>query len=187
MMLLSITEKPVNQTTWRHKRSKVRKRFIGSSGIGSVKRRLHPMEMLALLVPWEMARRALWEGIPLGPLLLFGVALFLFALMVLTAVFYISGLIVVGKRRARLSDAFIISLLGTIIFNVCAVLIPILGLPIALVVWLALIKHYYETGWLGALAVAVLAVIVYFVVFVLLAILLSLPLLLWRLFHFPFI
>jgi len=112
--------------------------------------------------------------------------LFLLELMVLTVVFYISGLIVVGKKRAKLSDAFLISLLGTIIFNVFVMLIPVLGLFIALVVWLALIKHYYETGWLGALAVTILAVIVYFALFILLLTIFSLPLLLWNLFKFPF-
>jgi len=134
-----------------------------------------------------IARRWFWESLSSGVLLLFGIILFLLELMVLTVVFYISGLIVVGKKRAKLGDAFLISLLGTIVFNVFVMLIPVLGLFIALLVWLALIKHYYETGWLGALAVAILAVLVYFALFILLLTIFSLPLLLWGLFKFPFL
>jgi len=38
------------------------------------------------------------------------------------------------------------------------------------VIWLALIKNFYETGWLGAIAVAVLAVIVFLIISLILAV-----------------
>jgi len=145
------------------------------------------MQTLAVATISEMTRGWFWGSVSSGMLLLFGIVLFFLALIVLTVVFYVSGLIVVGGKKAKLSDAFIISLLGTVVFNVFVMLIPVLGPFIALVVWLALIKHYYDTGWLGALAVAVLAVIVYFALLVLLLIIFALPLLLWNLFKFPFI
>jgi len=97
----------------------------------------------------------------------------------MTIVFYVAGVIVVGKRRALFSDAFVISLLGTVVGNICVLFFPpIIGLILSLLIWLLLIRHYYETGWLGALAVAVLAVIISVVVFVILAFLLAIPFLL---------
>lgn len=112
--------------------------------------------------------------------LLFTIISFVINLIVMTVVFYVAGVIVVGTRRALLSDAFVISLLGTVVGNICLLFFPpLIGLILSLIVWLLLIKRYYETGWLGALAVAVLAVIIYVVVLVVLALLLAIPFLLF--------
>jgi hypothetical protein len=112
--------------------------------------------------------------------LLFAVVSFIVNLLVMTIVFYVAGIIVVGKRRALFSDALVISLLGTVVGNICLLFFPpVIGLLLSLIVWLLLIRRYYETGWLGALAVAVLAVIIYVVVLVILAFLFAIPLLLF--------
>ena len=90
--------------------------------------------------------------------------------MVMTIVFYIAGVLVVGKKRALLGDAFVISLPGSIANSLSNQFFdPLIGMAFSLLVWLLLIKHYYETGWLGALAVAILAVPVMAVVTFLLA------------------
>jgi hypothetical protein len=34
-----------------------------------------------------------------------------------------------------------------------------------IIVWLALIKHFFDCGWLKALAIAIIAVIVYIIIF----------------------
>jgi len=121
-----------------------------------------------------------WLQIPSQAELLFAVVSFIINLIVMTIVFYMAGVIVVGKRRALFSDAFVISLLGTVVGNICVLFFPpVIGLILSLLIWLLLIRHYYETGWLGALAVAVLAVIVSVVVFVILAFLLAIPFLLF--------
>jgi len=111
----------------------------------------------------------------------FAVVAFIVNLIVMTIVFYIAGIVVVGKQRALLSDAFVISLLGTFVGALFVLFIPwhLLGLILSLIIWLLLIKHYYETGWLGALAVAILAIIIYVVVLFFLALLLALPFLLF--------
>ena len=121
-----------------------------------------------------------WLQIPGQAELVFAVISFIINLIVMTIVFYVAGVIVVGKRRALFSDAFVISLLGTVVSNICVLFFPpIIGLILSLLIWLLLIRHYYETGWLGALAVAVLAVIISVVVFVILAFLLAIPFLLF--------
>lgn len=105
---------------------------------------------------------------------------FVLGLIILTIVFYVAGRAVVGGKRALFSDAFVISLLGTIVANVVSFFIEqsLIGLILSLIIWLLLIKHYYETGWLGALAVAILAVVVYIAIWFVLFLLLAIPFLL---------
>lgn len=105
---------------------------------------------------------------------------FVLGLIILTIVFYVAGRAVVGGKRALFSDAFVISLLGTIVANVVSFFIEqsLIGLMLSLIIWLLLIKHYYETGWLGALAVAILAVVVYIAIWFVLFLLLAIPFLL---------
>jgi len=106
---------------------------------------------------------------------------FIVGLIVLTLVFYIAGRVVVGEKKALLSDAFVISLLGTIVASILGLFLrQWIGLILSLVIWLLLIRRYYETGWLGALAVAIMAVIIYIVILILLFLLLSIPLLLFE-------
>jgi hypothetical protein len=102
--------------------------------------------------------------------ILFAFIWFFVELLILSVVLYIAGLIVVGKRRALFSDAFIISLLGTVLSTIFAILLPgWVALLLSILVWLILIKRFYETGWLGALAVGILVVIIYLVILILLA------------------
>lgn len=106
-----------------------------------------------------------------GVAIIFSLALFFVGLLVLTIVLYLSGLIVVGGKRARLSDALIIALLGTVLSTLFLMFIPypLIGLVLSIITWLLLIKSLYETGWLGSLAVGILAIIIYFALFILLA------------------
>jgi hypothetical protein len=129
--------------------------------------------MLNFLLAITPFARSLWDSVTKDlPGLLFVLAAFLVPLLILTVVLYLAGLLVVGGRRARFSDAFLIAFLGTIISAITSLFIPyfLLLLVIQIIVWLALIKHFYETGWLGALAVAILSVIVFIVVLFILAV-----------------
>jgi uncharacterized membrane protein YhaH (DUF805 family) len=120
-----------------------------------------------------------WLQIPGEAELLFAVIFFIINLVVMTTVFYVAGAIVVGKRRALFSDALVISLLGTVVGNICSLFFPVIGWILSLIVWLLLIRRYYETGWSGALAVSILAVIIYVVVWVILALIFAIPILLF--------
>jgi len=127
---------------------------------------------------------------PLTRLLLESIA-FIVKLIVLTIVFYIAGVLIVGKKRALLVDAFVIALLGIVISTFIMAVLPGmviftfdshkfglgsgLGLLLSFFVYLLLIRHYYETGWLGALAVAILAVVIFVVLAFVMAVLLLIP------------
>jgi len=112
-----------------------------------------------------------WDLIPEELRLIFSLMLFFVNLLVLTIVLFLSGLIVVGRKRALLSDAFIIALLGTILSTLFFMFIPyrLIALTLGVVVWLLLIRALYETGWLGAIAVGILSMIVFLAVTVFLA------------------
>lgn len=118
---------------------------------------------------------SLWNLIPKGLHLLFTLALFLVELVVFAIIVYIAGLLVVGKRRARFYEAFIISFIGIVLSTVFFLFLPypFLSLILSILVWLLLIKSLYETGWFGAIAVGILAVALYLVVLILLAFLLG--------------
>jgi len=112
---------------------------------------------------------------------------FILNLIMLTIVLYVAGLIVVGKKRAEFLDAFVIALLGTVISTFFMVFLPHipllefdgreltmgagLSLILSFIFYLFLIRHYYETSWLGALAVAIVAVMVFVVFTAILAVL----------------
>jgi len=103
--------------------------------------------------------------------LIFSLTLFFVNLLVLTIVLYLAGLVVVGKKRALLSDAFMISLVGTVLSTVFFMFIPyrLVALLLGIITWLLLIKRLYETGWIGAIGVSILAVIIFLAVTLLLA------------------
>lgn len=113
------------------------------------------------------AKGPLWEIVSLA----FSLALFFISLLVLTVVLYLAGLVVVGKRRALLSDAFIISLLGTVLSTLFWMFIPyrLIRLFLFILVWLLLIKRFYETGWVRAIAVSILTVLIFLSILIVLA------------------
>jgi len=135
------------------------------------------MEILSLTTfLFDFIGQGGWAQIPEEYQLLFAIIAFIVRLITLTVVFYISGIVVVGKRRALFSDAIVISLLGTAVGIICDSIFPssLIGAIFSLFVWLLLIRHYYETGWLGALAVGILAVIIAMVMSIVVLFLLAL-------------
>jgi hypothetical protein len=121
-----------------------------------------------------MASGSWWDMISeMGLRLIFALALFFVNLLILTLVLYLAGLVIVGGRKARFIDAFLISLVGTILSTVFFLFIPysLVALVLSIIVWLFLIKSLYETGWLGAIAVGILAIVIFLVISIILALL----------------
>lgn len=132
----------------------------------------HPLRLL-LLVSSSMGARegAWWDLIREDFRLIFSLTLFLVNLLVLAIVLYLAGLVVVGKKRALLADAFLISLVGTVLSTVFFMFIPyrLVALLLGVITWLLLVKRLYGTGWIGAIGVGILAIIIFLAVTVLLA------------------
>jgi hypothetical protein len=91
---------------------------------------------------------------------------------------WIAGRLLAGKQKAKFTDALWIVIIGGIVFyffNVfvqellSSVLLSWLSYIVLLVIWLALVKHFFNCGWLKALAISIIAliiaVIILFVIF----------------------
>ena len=106
--------------------------------------------------------------------ILFFVISFAIIFAVLSVVFYLAGLVVVGRSRACLKDAFAISVLGTLVLIVCLSIFSLkVAMTLSLGAWLLLVRHYYETGILGSIGVGLTSVIVAAVILVVLDMLLG--------------
>lgn len=127
-------------------------------------------QLIQNILHLSMLKNGRW-GLPEGLTLIFALVWFFVELFILAIVLYLAGLIVVGKRRALFSDAFMISLLGTVLSTLFTIFIPygLIALFLGVLVWLLLIKRLFETGWLGAIAVGILAIIIFVAILVLLA------------------
>jgi len=90
--------------------------------------------------------------------------------IVLSPIFWIAGRALVGKEKAKFTDAIWIVILGTVVGTIFGALFTgILAAIIQLILWLALVKHFFDCGWLKALAISILAVIVFAIIILILA------------------
>ncbi len=92
------------------------------------------------------------------------------AVIFIAPILWLVGRALVGKAKAKFTDAIWIVVLGVVIGAVVGALIGgLIAALIMFVVWLALIKHFFDCGWLMAFAIAVVAVIVFVVIVAVLA------------------
>jgi len=90
--------------------------------------------------------------------------------IIVAPVLWLAGRALVGKEKAKFTDAVWIVVLGTVIGAVVgAYFSGLIVAVIMLVVWLALIKHFFDCGWVMALAIAIIAVIIFIVIVAVLA------------------
>ena len=90
--------------------------------------------------------------------------------IIVAPVLWLAGRALAGKEKAKFTDAMWIVALGTVIGAVVGAFSS--GLIVAVimfVIWLALIKHFFDCGWIMALAIAIIAVIIFIVIVAVLA------------------
>ncbi len=93
-------------------------------------------------------------------------------IILLSPVLWISGRLLAGKDKARFLDALWIAILGTVIADLLGIfVVGIIATLIVLVIWVALIKHFFDCGWLKALAIGIVAIIMLAVIAIILALL----------------
>src|SRR5947199_6136089 len=104
----------------------------------------------------------------LGGTLLGFILLFIIYLIIIGFVLWLAGEIVVG-RRVTFGEALGIAGVGTFLVGATIAFLPsLIGILVGLLVFLLLVKHYFKTGWLGALGVGIMAIVVGVVIFFLL-------------------
>jgi hypothetical protein len=87
-------------------------------------------------------------------------------IIVLAPAFWLAGRALAGKNKAKFIDAVWIVILGTLIGSIFSYfeIIGIIALIIQLLIWLGLVKHFFDTDWIRALVISVLAIIIIIVV-----------------------
>ena len=89
--------------------------------------------------------------------------------MVLSPVLWISGRLLVGRDKAKFTDAIWIVVLGTVIAGITEYFfIGWISTIIVLFIWLALVKHFFDCGWLKALAISIIAILIFAAIAILL-------------------
>ena len=89
--------------------------------------------------------------------------------IILSPFLWLAGRALVGKEKAKFTDAIWIILVGTLFGTLFSyVFTGIIASIIQLIVWLALVKHFFDCGWLKALAISIVAVIIFIAIALLL-------------------
>jgi hypothetical protein len=92
--------------------------------------------------------------------------------IIIAPVLWLSGRALVGKDKAKFTDAIWIVVLGTVIGAVVGALVGnLIAALIMFIIWLALIKHFFDCGWLKALVIVIIAVIIFVIIVAVLALL----------------
>jgi hypothetical protein len=90
--------------------------------------------------------------------------------IIIAPVLWLAGRALAGKDKAKFTDAIWIVVLGIAIGAVVGAFVGSLtSALIMFIIWLALIKHFFDCGWLKALAIAIIAVIIFLIIVVVLA------------------
>ncbi len=97
---------------------------------------------------------------------------------------WISGRLLAGKQNAKFTDALWIVALGTVIFYFTSFAIEsffaevfgsaLIAYLVLLIVWLALVKHFFDCGWLKALVISIVAVIIAIIIWLIIGFILAL-------------
>ncbi len=89
----------------------------------------------------------------------------LISVVVNSLVVWFAGKSMVGENKAKFSDAVWIVVLGSVIGGALnALQLGLIGSIIVLLMWLYLIKHFFDCGWLKALVISIIAVIIMVIV-----------------------
>ena len=90
-------------------------------------------------------------------------------IIILSPVLWISGRLLAGADKAKLTDAIWIVVLGTIIGGIIEYFFyGWLATIVVLFIWLLLVKHFFDCGWLKALAISIVTILIFIAIAVLL-------------------
>jgi hypothetical protein len=95
---------------------------------------------------------------------------------------WIAGRLLAGKQKAKFTDALWIVIIGTVVFYFINLFLTdllsgfaiIIAYIVMLIIWLALVKHFFDCGWLKALAISIIAIIIGIIFMIIIAFVLAL-------------
>ena len=94
---------------------------------------------------------------------------------------WIAGRLLAGKQNAKFTDAIWIVLIGTVVFYffnyflssyISGLIATAIAYLVMLIIWLALVKHFFDCGWLKALAISIIAIIIAIIIIFIIALIL---------------
>ena len=99
-------------------------------------------------------------------------------IIVIVPALWISGRLLVGKDKAKFTDALWIVVLGTVISAIFQGIfqLGIISSIILGIILLGLVKHFFDTGWIKALIIAIMAIIIWIIIAIILGVLLGIGL-----------
>jgi len=94
--------------------------------------------------------------------------------IIIAPVLWLAGRGVVGKEKAKFTDAIFIVLIGTVMGTLIGAYLNGWFAVIAmLVVWFLLVQHFFDCGWLRALAITILAAIFFVIIAIILGLIIG--------------
>lgn len=89
--------------------------------------------------------------------------------IILSPFLWLSGRAIVGKDKAKFTDAIFTVIIGTVVGALLgAFFTGFIASFIQLILWLVLVKHFFDCGWLKALVISILAIIIFAVIAIIL-------------------
>lgn len=102
--------------------------------------------------------------------------------IIISPVLWLAGRGVVGKEKAKFTDAIFIVLIGTVIGTLIgAYLTGWIAIIVMLVTWLLLVQHFFDCGWIRALAITILAAIIFVIIAIILGLIIGFALIVFLL------
>jgi len=92
------------------------------------------------------------------------------SVIIISPILWLVGRSMVGGAKAKFTDALWIVVLGIIINAILGTFVHgAIGFIVTLIVWILLIKHFFDAGWGKAIIIGVVAIIVLVVIALVLA------------------
>ena len=96
------------------------------------------------------------------------------SVIVVSPSLWLAGRAIVGGKKAKFTDAIIIVVAGVIVGGIFNYFFTgLLAALIQLLIWLGLVKHFFDASWGQSIAIAVIAVIIFIVASLLLGLLIG--------------
>ena len=87
------------------------------------------------------------------------------SVIIISPILWLVGRWLVGGAKAKFTDAIWIVVLGIIINAILGTFVHgALGFVVTLIVWIALIKHFFDAGWGKAILIGIIAIIVLIII-----------------------
>ena len=83
-------------------------------------------------------------------------------IIILSPVLWLAGRAIVEKEKAKFTDAILTIVIGNAVGTLFGIFFSgLIAALIQLILWLLIVKHFFDCGWLRALAISILAIIIF--------------------------